>query len=386
MTDIEDLARGCRDQLDAMLPLLEELVNQNSYSRTTENVAKAGEILARELRAIDGLDVELVESATHAPHLVARSEAARSSGAGAVGLVGHHDTVFPPGTFEGFSRDGDIARGPGVLDMKGGLTVAVFALRQLSEAGLLAKVPVRFVCVSDEEIGSPEGHDVLVRELEGASCALVFEAGRANDMIITQRKGTGGIKVVAHGVAAHAGNHHDVGKNAIWSLARFVDAAQRLTDYDRGVTVNVGTITGGTSRNTVPEHAEALVDIRFIRTEDGEQVVEALKKVAAEATLEGTRLEVHGGIARPPLNRTDGNVALYREYAVCAEAAGLGGTECPLIGGGSDASTAAAIGVPAIDGLGPRGKGFHTKDEMIELSSLPMRLEALVRFLAARAA
>src|SRR5690606_22478233 len=155
-------------------------------------------------------------------HLVARSDAARASAAGAVALVGHHDTVFPPGTFEGFSIEGDIARGPGVLDMKGGLTVAIFALRLLAEAGALARLPLRFVSVSDEEIGSPSGTAFLEQHLAGAACALVFEAGRAGDRIITARKGTGGIVAVAHGRAAHAGNQHEVGKNAIWSLARFV--------------------------------------------------------------------------------------------------------------------------------------------------------------------
>src|SRR5262249_29700490 len=160
------------------------------------------------------------------------------------------------GTFEGFRRDGALARGPGVLDMKGGLVVAIEALRALAAADVLDRVKVRFAIVSDEEVGSPEGQPILQRELAGAERAIVLEAGRAADRVITARKGTGSVKVSARGVAAHAGNAHDKGANAIWALARFIDRAQQITDYARGVTVNVGKVSGGDAKNTVPDHAE----------------------------------------------------------------------------------------------------------------------------------
>src|SRR5690606_32280084 len=131
---------------------------------------------------------------------------------------------------------------------------------------------------------------------------------------------------VAHGRAAHAGNQHEVGKNAIWSLARFVDRAQALTDYARGITVNVGKITGGQGRNTVPDRCEALIDLRFVSTADGEATVEKLREAAVDAAIEGTRIELSGGVARPPLARTPDNVALAAEYGACARAAGLGAT------------------------------------------------------------
>ena len=383
---IDDVAAHCRGQLDAMLPVLERLVNQNSYSHNPEGGELVAKMLADELGGIDGVHVDLVASEKHASHVIASTTAAQNSAEGAVALVGHHDTVFPPGTFEGFSIDGDIARGPGVLDMKGGLTVCIFALRALAAHGLLERLPIRFVIVSEEEIGSPEGKPLLQSRLAGAACALVFEAGRKEDKIITARKGTGGLVVKAIGKAGHAGNHHRDSHNAIWALARFIDAAQQLTDYDRGVTVNVGKVMGGISRNTVPGEAEALVDIRFLTVDDGEKVAASLRALAEKNSIEGTRLEVSGGVARPPLVRDDDNVALFEEYAECAKSSGLGGAECPLIGGGSDASTTAVMGIPSIDGLGPRGSGFHTSDELIEVSSLPMRLEALTRFLYGRLA
>ncbi|HHH10541.1 MAG TPA: M20 family peptidase, partial [Sorangium sp.] len=330
----------------------------------------------------------MVPGGDFAPHLVACSDAAKNSAQGCIGLVGHHDTVFPPGSFEGFTLEGDIARGPGVLDMKGGLTVVLYALRAVAERGLLSRLPLRLVIVSDEEIGSPDSTPLLQRSLRGASAALVFEAGRAADAIITARKGTGGIRTIIAGKAAHAGNHHQQGANAIWALARIVDRVQRLTDYGQGITVNAGTITGGEARNTVPAHAEASFDLRFVHLSDGEALVERFRAAAALAITDvaGTQVQFEGGVKRPPLERSDNNVALYREYASHARAAGLGYGEAPLMGGGSDASTTAAMGVPSIDGLGPRGKGFHTHGEFIEVPTLLARAEALTRMLVARAA
>ena len=217
-----------------------------------------------------------------------------------VALVGHLDTVFPPGTFEGFRRDGDLARGPGVLDMKGGLVVVAFALQALAETvGLEAVVPLRIAIVADEEVGSPEGQGVIREGIAGADAALVFEAGRTNppDAIITRRKGTGGMTVRAFGKAAHAGNDHKDGANALWAIARFIDRVQALTDYDRGVTVNVGKIVGGQGKNTVPDEAEAALDIRFCTRADADELVAAIHRAAEEAaaSVSGTRITIRRG-------------------------------------------------------------------------------------------
>jgi len=212
---------------------------------------------------------------------------------------------------------------------------------------------------------------------------LVFEAGRAADAIITQRKGTGGLNVKAAGKAGHAGNAHKEGVNAIWALARFIDSAQQLTDYGRGITVNVGKISGGIGKNTIPDAAEAQVDFRFVTPGSGEEMERAFRNAAAVAAagVAGSKVEVSGGVKRQPLQRTPESVQLMEAYAECARAAGLGGAESPLLGGGSDANTTSAAGVPSIDGLGPRGKGFHTNDEQIERATLLPKTEALIRFL-----
>lgn len=371
----------------AMIEAIERLVVVNSFTDNREGGARVGELLAEELSSIDGISVRTIPSERFAPHLIATTRAAEHSAEGAVAIVGHLDTVFPPGTFEGFTLSDDgIARGPGVLDMKGGLVCAIEALRALSATGALARARVRFVIVSDEEVGSPESQPILTRELAGAACALVLEAGRQQDKVITARKGTAGVKAVAAGKAAHAGNAHDKGANAIWAIARFVDRAQQLTDYPRGITVNVGKVSGGQSKNTVPDQAECALDFRFERVADGEATIAALHAAASEAatSVPGTSITLSGGLARLPLERTDANVALYREYAAIARAAGLGDGEAPLLGGGSDASTTAGIGIPSIDGLGPRGSGFHTREELIEVATLVPKAEAMAAFIAAR--
>jgi glutamate carboxypeptidase len=372
---MEDAAKWLREQGKSMEDALAALVSINSFTDNRDGGNLVGQGL-ESLFTIPGLVQRRVASQKYADHLVFTHE-----GANPIALVGHLDTVFPPGTFEGYRRDGDLARGPGVLDMKGGLVVVAFALKALAQAGALPAL--KLVIVADEEVGSPEGQGVIRDAVAGADGALVFEAGRKGDLIITRRKGTGSVVLTAHGKAAHAGNAHKEGVNAVWALAKVVDRAQLLTDYSRGITVNVGKFTGGTSKNTVPDRADALVDFRFETRADGEGIVAALKTACGEHGVPGATVELSGGIARMPLERTDASAALMNAYGEAAKGAGLSNGEANLIGGGSDASTTSAIGIASIDGLGPRGTGFHTHDEQIEVVTLLQKAEALARFLVA---
>ena len=380
-----DTALGAvRTRQPEMLALAKRLVEVNSYTANVDGVNRVGSLL-REAFALPDLALAAIPAGpTYGDHLVWRT---RGPGAPIL-LVGHHDTVFPPGHFEGWREEAGKVTAPGVLDMKGGLAVIRTALAALADAGVLAKLPITVVCVADEEVGSPSSAPHLRELANGAACALVFESGRAADMIITRRKGVGAMTIAMHGKAAHAGNNHKDGANAIWALAKFVDAAQRHTDYARGITVNVGAFTGGTTKNTVPELATCQLDLRYETVADAEALVASLRAAAdaAAAEVPGVRADVSGGANRLPLERTAASAALRDEYAACARASGLGDGEAPLLGGGSDANTVAPLGVPAIDGLGPRGAGFHTTNEYVEVESFVPKAEALVRFLVGRLA
>jgi glutamate carboxypeptidase len=379
-TPLETALAWLAGQRPAMKALLARLVAQNSHTLNAAGVNAVVDLVAAELSRA-GLSLERIPGVRFGDHLFFKS---RASGAPAF-VIGHTDTVFAPGTFEGWREEGELGRGPGAYDMKGGLVVALFALEALRRAGLLDRVPVRGLLVSDEEVGSPESQPLTRERAAGAACALGLESGRPGDLVVTRRKGLAALEVVARGVAAHAGNDHEKGRSAIWALARFVDRVQGLTDYARGLTVNVGRIEGGAARNTVPAAARCEVDLRFLTVKDGDRLQDDVARTAAGSAVAGTRLDVARVSFRPPLERTEASAALASEYGAVQAECGLGSGEAPLAGGGSDASTTGAAGVPSIDGLGPRGAAFHTADEQVDLGSLVPKAAALVRFLARRA-
>ncbi len=378
------------------VPLLAELVEHPSATREVADVERVMTRLDVEARAL-GLHIEAVapgaeEVASHRVYATPACEASTP----ALLLVGHADTVFPRAMgFFGFHREGDAAKGPGVLDMKSGVTsmfASLRALKAVDEAAFRA-LKLRIAIVSDEEIGSPSSHDLYARIAPLASNALVFEAGRIHDHIVTSRKGSGLFHLRALGRAAHAGNKHQAGANAIHAIAAAVLRVESLTDYARGLTVNVGTITGGTAKNTVPDMAEIGIDVRFTRGEDVTRFRDALLEIA-HAPFEGidarwvneralsVRVELHGDVSRPPMEATAASQTLRLAYEKHAAAQGLGIGEAPLQGGGSDGNLLAALGVPCIDGLGPFGEYFHERREWCSLASLARRTAALATFLA----
>jgi glutamate carboxypeptidase len=360
--------------------LLAQLVQTNSHSANVTGVNAVGTLLRSALAALP-LETSVTRDALGVEHLAFQTRA--TDHAQAVLLIGHHDTVFPPGEFETWSVADGVAHGPGVLDMKGGLALIVQVLRALHDVGRLAALPLCFVSVGDEEVGSPRSRALLEALVPHARSALVFEAGRARDAIITARRGSGQGVVTAHGRAAHAGNALAEGRNAIWALAKFIDAAQQLNGTIAGTSVNVGLIAGGTARNTVPDRARCELDLRFADAAGERALTEALVQLGAEAerALEGTRLALSLTTARKPWARSEESVALCARYAAAQQAAGLEACEAAQMGGGSDANTVGALGLAAIDGLGPRGSGFHTREERVQLGSLPKKAEALLRFL-----
>lgn len=384
------------------VPFVQKLVDTPSFTTSRDDVeAAASHVDALALQI--GLHMQRLAdpTGTHADHRIYSTTAAATAER-SIALVGHIDTVFPRSSgFLRFARDdgpdgpgtGDIIRGPGVLDMKSGLSVILFALAALRRAApeRAAALPVCFVCNSDEEVGSPSSEPLFRDLAPRLRVALVFEAGRDRDLIVTARKGGGMFELTVHGKAAHAGNDHASGVNAIHALALLVPRIEAITDYARGITVNVGVIEGGTSKNTVPERARCLIDTRFDTVRDAEEVIAELQAIADQpfgpdddvpARLRTVRAELGGAMTRPPMEASDASHALREDYERCAAEVGLGTGAAPRQGGGSDGNLLAAFGVPTIDGLGPHGKFFHQTTEWSSLTSLRRRTAALALWLA----
>ncbi len=342
--------------------------------------------MARELESL-GLEVETLPQAVCGDHIVARKPGRITSGpagqARPVLLIGHLDTVFPRGTAAArpFRVEGGKAFGPGVLDMKGGLTGIVFALKALrSEApDAWSTLGLTVLLNSDEEIGSPTSMEVIEREAVGAGGACVLEPARAAGEYITRRKGVGTFTLSVEGRAAHAGVQPELGASAILELARKIEALHSLNDPVTGLTVNVGVIRGGERPNVVAPWAECQIDVRAVDRAMMERVEADLRRLADGVSLPGTRAVLSGGFVHSPMEFTPDAVRLFDLLRRAASEIGFE-AKGVATGGGSDGNTASQF-TPTLDGMGPKGNYAHSPDEFLEVDSLPERTKALARFL-----
>jgi glutamate carboxypeptidase len=288
-------------------------------------------------------------------------------------LLGHLDTVWPRGTLAKLPwrvEDG-CAYGPGVYDMKAGLVVMLEAIRRTRGERAL-----RVFLTADEEIGSPTAREPLGRAAEGAAAAFVCEPPTEAGHLKTSRKGLGRFTVRIAGRAAHAGHAED-GVSAVHELAVQVLRLHALNDPPRGISVNVGVVSGGTRENVVAAEAEARVDVRIAHAEDCARLE---KLLASGPELEGAEYELSGGWTRPPLERTEGAAVLFEHARSHGRALGLELREASAAGG-SDGNLVGALGVPVLDGLGAEGGGAHSVDEHVVVDSLPVRTELLAALL-----
>ncbi len=268
-----------------------------------------------------------------------------------------------------------------MLEGKGGLVVMAFALRALAATrGLATLPPLKVVIVADAELGSPEGAPLLRRVLPGAQACLVFGAGLADDAVVTQRLGVGTLTVRARSTGGRTPAEE---AHALQSLARFLDRAQGLTDLAAGTSVTVRLSSGGPSTPTVSAQPCADLDLRFTTRQAREALITKLKELATPAALPGTVLDLEEGPGRLPMERLPGTAALVEAWRVHARAAGLGAAEAPCQDTGSDGNTSTSLGIPTLDGLGPRGTGARTPEECLEVDSLVPHALALAAFLAA---
>ena len=291
-------------------------------------------------------------------------------------LVGHFDTVFEPDSaFQRFESDPahpDRATGPGVADMKGGLVVLFEALRGLATLGELDDAEWTVLLNSDEEIGSLGSRGLIESEARRAEVGFVFESAQDGAMV-RSRRGLGQFQLTVEGVAAHAGSAHEQGRSAVLEIAAKILRIEALTDYDRGLTLNVGIVRGGTKRNIVPERAEAWIDVRYDAPQLGQDVRDALEAVTKESVVDGTHSTLWGRLHRPPKQATPEVDALLERHEQVARALGILLPQPRHAGGGTDGSLMGGVGLATLDSMGVVGGAAHTRREHVDLSSLPSR-------------
>jgi glutamate carboxypeptidase len=269
-----------------------------------------------------------------------------------------------------FRREGDKLYGPGIFDMKGGAYLAFAALRVVARAGSV-RLPITHLFTPDEEVGSPTSRAVIEAEARRARYVLVTEPAREGGKVVTARKGVGRFEVRATGVPAHSGARHQDGRSAIKEMAAQVLAIEAMTDYARGITTTVGVISGGTAPNVIPQHARITVDLRVRDAATGRDMEARI--LALQPNDPGVKLEVTGGMNRPPFEKTPAIAALLEHAQGVAHNIGIELADAAMTGGGSDGNFTAALGVPTLDGLGIDGEGAHTEWEHALISSIMPR-------------
>ncbi len=385
-TDNATLLQFCQEHQAHMLDVLKRMVELESPSDNKQAVDHLGEYLAREFESLGGKRqfFPQQECGNHLKVEFPGSSSSGGSGAKPVLLLGHFDTVWPLGTLSTmpFRVENGRAFGPGVYDMKAGITMMMFALRALRSAGLNHSRPVTILLDTDEEVGSTTGRPVVESTAKDCEAVLVLEPSQSlKGQLKTARKGVGDYTIRVRGRASHAGVDFEKGHSAVIELARQILEIAKFTDVARGITVNPGVVHGGTRTNVVAAEAMAEVDIRIARAADA---AELEKKFAALRPVDpNCTLVVTGGLNRPPMERTEGTVRLFRLAQEQAKSMGMPLDEAST-GGGSDGNFTSAMGIPTLDGLGAVGEGAHAVNESILLEELPRRtaiLAALIRSL-----
>jgi glutamate carboxypeptidase len=343
-----------------MIDALRRLVEAESFSTDAEGLARCASVIDELCREVLGSGAESAGEG----HLRWRREGDRP-----VLLLCHYDTVWPPGTLEGwpFTGEDGVARGPGAFDMKAGVVQAV-------HAAAAVQGPVTILFTGDEEVGSRTSRALIEDEAHASRAVLVLEPA-AGESVKVARKGVGGWKVAVEGRAAHAGLDPGRGVNAIAEISRQVERILSLARPDVGTTVVVGTIGGGTAANVVPESAWCSVDARMWNEDEAERIAAAMDSL--EPTIPGARITVRGGLNRGPLPR-EASEPLYRRLVALGYEVGAA-----EVGGGSDGNFTAALGIPTLDGLGPVGGGAHARDEHVLVDQMPRRAEMVTRLAAA---
>ncbi|NNK18032.1 MAG: M20 family metallopeptidase [Maribacter sp.] len=374
-TEILAYFRACNN---SMVQFLENLINYESPSNNPNSQKALLEFLGNKLNAL-GYFTLLVPGIKTGGFLYARPKN-RDRKKPLQLLLGHCDTVWEEHTLlkMPISKNDGKMTGPGVYDMKAGLTQLIFALQAIHEMSLQSHLSPVILINSDEEIGSRESRHMIQRLAKIAERAFVMEPPLGLEgKLKTARKGLGRFTITVTGKAAHAGLDPGKGINAIVELSHQVQMLFAMNDFDKGITVNVGTIQGGISPNVVAPESKAVVDVRVQNKEDGEFITE--KIYGLQPTISDVEIKVEGGIGRPPMERTARNQKLWHLAKAKGLLLGLDLQEATA-GGGSDGNTTSAF-TATLDGLGTTGDGAHALHEFIFLDQLPERTALLTLLL-----
>ncbi len=362
-----------------MFALLQELVTIQSNSLNKEGVDRVGRVVEQALAGLPLL-CRRVRQHDFGDHLLFSTPAAMHGEAGTrknILITGHMDTVFPQDTdFNWYVEDENKAYGPGVIDMKGGLVVTIFALKALAASGVLADLPIMVLFNSDEEIGSPTSTPLLQELAMEACCGLVTECGGLQGEVVTGRRGKRGYHLEVHGRAGHAAFAGRNKASAIVEMARKILAMEALNDTESGLVVNVGTVQGGIGPNTVAEHATAEIDTRYCSEAVGQELRQQLDTIAAKNNVTGVSASLQVTHDRPLMKAGQANKKLFSLFAGQAKEFKIGLCE-EFRAGVSDANTLAGAGVPVLDGLGPIGEHDHSDREYMDKASFIQRSQLL---------
>jgi glutamate carboxypeptidase len=372
--------------MDEYLHDLQTIVNIDSGTFTKAGIDRVSAYLQERFQTL-GFSTSFDKQEQYGDHLIATHSGQSAHGSRIV-LIGHIDTVLPDGDakrrpFTISQHNGmRIATGPGVLDMKSGVLIGMYALRLLIESQQAQYSNVTFICNSDEEIGSPSSRPLIQKLAQDADAILVFEPGRAAETIVSSRKGCGQYRVEVHGISAHAGVEPDRGRNAILELSYQVQMMQALNGTIPGATLSVGIIRGGERTNVVPDYAYFDMDVRTNDQASAEALEVAMRRVVSRNKLRDTSITLSGSMLCQPFERNKRNARLVELAKAAGNELGLKIQDVGS-GGASDANTTSAMGIPTLDGLGAGGGLAHNPGEFIELDYLPTRI-ALVAGLLRR--
>lgn len=365
---------------DQIVATIRELVEIESPSDNKAAVDRLSEAVALKFAALGG-KVRIHRANDFGNHM--QVDFARKAGGKPVLLLGHYDTVYPLGTLSSMPcriADNKLT-GPGVLDMKTGMALMLHSLAALQEWHGELPRPVTVLLVSDEEVGSDSSRPITESLAKRAAAVLVLEPSYGFEGALkTARKGVGEYLLKVTGKASHAGLDFEKGVNAILELARQIEKVSSFTDLKKGLTINVGIVSGGSRTNVVPAEATAQVDVRIARFKDAAGIDEKMRGL--RPFNRKCKLEITGGINRPPMEHTAGVAALYAKAVAIARELGWKLGEA-AVGGGSDGNFTAGLGIPTLDGLGGVGDGAHAVHEHILISELPRRAALLAGLIEA---